>query len=184
MFKTLIDWLKLKFGLIREFLGIKLTRYKGLWEQQNIAIDQMRCSHNRETKRLKGVIEQKESEINILNLKNQNLIDESKNAKGKYHKLKYKLKITKLRSQRGYITLKRNYEKLAKEKRKLTSSKGGLNSKITNRDKKIKKLEIENKEIKKLLQQVVKESKNKLTPPTLKELKNYDLFRNRKGIRK
>jgi len=184
MFRSIIDWLELKFDLIKESLNIKFTSYKGLWEQQNIIIDEMQCSNNREAKRLKGIIEQKDSEINTLNLKNQNLIEEYKNTKGKYHKLNYKYKISRLRSQRGYIILKKRYEELVKEKRKLASSKGGLNSKITNRDKKIKKLEIENKEIKVLLQKVIKESKNKLTPPTLIELKNYDLFGNKRGRRK
>lgn len=184
MFRSIIDWLELKFDLIKESLSIKFTSYKGLWEQQNIIIDQMRCSSNREAKRLKGIIKQKDSEINTLNLKNQNLIEESKNTKGKYQKLKYKYKISKLRSNRGYIALKDKYEKILKEKKFLASSKGGLNSKITNRDKKIKKLETENEEIKILLQRVIKESKNKITPPTLKELENYNLFGNRKGRRK
>ena len=74
MFNSFKDWLKLKTDLLFESLSIKVTRYKGLWEQQNKEIDLMTCSHNKETKRLKGIIEQKNLEINTLNEKNQILI--------------------------------------------------------------------------------------------------------------
>ena len=80
------------------------------------------------------------------------------------------------------VTLK--LQDVVLEKRKLASSKGGLNSKIRHQELKIKKYEIENKEIKKLLQKIIQESKRKLTPATRKELENYNLFGNRKGKRR
>ncbi len=177
MFRNFKDWLKLKTDLLFESLSIKFTRYKGLWEQQNKEIDLMTCSHNKETKRLKGIIEQKNLEINTLNEKNQKLIEESKNIENKYQKYK-----TKTKEQ--YLDLMNKYQDSIVEKRKLSSSKGGLNTKVRNQDRVIDKITEENKQIKDLLQKVVKESNRKLTPPTIQELKNYNLYGNKKGKRK
>lgn len=184
MFRNFKDWLDLKIDLLTESLSIKFTRYKGLWEQQNKEMDLMRCYHNHETKRLRGIIEQKEKEINTLNLKNQNLIEESKNIKESYQKYKQKSKEQYLDLMNKYQDSTLKVQDLITEKRKLSSSKGGLNTKVRYQDKRINQLENENVNIKKLLQQVVKESGRKLTPPTIQELRNYNLYGNKKGKRK
>lgn len=184
MFNSFKDWLKLKTDLLFESLSIKFTRYKGLWEQQNKEIDLMTCSHNKETKRLKGIIEQKNLEINTLNEKNQKLIEESKNIENKYQKYKTKTKEQYLDLMNKYQDSTLKVQDLIVEKRKLSSSKGGLNTKVRNQDRVIDKITEENKQIKDLLQKVVKESNRKLTPPTIQELKNYNLYGNKKGKRK
>lgn len=184
VFRNFKDWLKLKTDLLFESLSIKFTRYKGLWEQQNKEIDLMTCSHNKETKRLKGIIEQKNLEINTLNEKNQKLIEESKNIENKYQKYKTKTKEQYLDLMNKYQDSTLKVQDLIVEKRKLSSSKGGLNTKVRNQDRVIDKITEENKQIKDLLQKVVKESNRKLTPPTIQELKNYNLYGNKKGKRK
>lgn len=184
MFKSIIDWLNLKFDLAKESLSIKFTNYRGLWEQQNREIDSMRCSHNHETKRLESIIEQEDTEINNLKAKNQNLIDDVKNIKDKFHKYKTKSKEDYLDLMNKYQDSTLKVQDLINQKRILASSKGGLNSKIKYQDKKIKKLEKENGDIKILLQKLVKDKGRNISPPTRKELENYNLFGNRKGIRK
>lgn len=184
MFKSFKDWLDLKVDLITESLSIKFTKYKGLWEQQNMEMDLMRCSHAREIKRLKGIIDQKNTEINTLNEKNQNLIEKSKNIEEKYQKHKTKSKEQYLDLMNKYQDSTLKVQDLITEKRKLSSSKGGLNTKVRYQDKRINQLECENANIKKLIQQVVKESGRKLTPPTIQELRNYNLYGNKKGKRK
>lgn len=184
MFKSIKDWLDLKFDLIKESLSIYFTNYKGLWENQNIQMDAMRCQYGKETRHLNSQINELKRESSEKDLKIEKLENELKQAKEE-------IKIQKSKSKERYLDLMNKYqdatlkcETLIEDKRKLASSKGGLNSKIKNRDKKITKLDKENKDIKALLQKVVKESKNRLTPPTRKELENYDLFGNRKGKRK
>lgn len=173
MFKNLKACVDLKLDLFKESINIKFTNYKKLWIQQNLQLDSMKCKHGREVRRLNNQIVDLEKKIKNLFLECSQI-----------PKLKYKIKRQKLRSQRGYIILKNKYDKVFEDKRKLASSKGGLISKIRKRDNKITKLEKENQDIKVLLQKVIKESKNKISPPTRRELENYDLFGSKKGRRK
>lgn len=166
MFRSILDWLKLRIDLIYEAISIKFTRYRKLWEEQNIEIDKMRCMHYKETTKLNNAISKKDKEIEKLN-------SELNTNKKEY---------LDLMNQYQDITLKN--QNLIDEKRKLSSSKGGLNSSVRFRDRKISKLEKENQELKNLIQRVVKESKHKLTAPTIQELRNYKLYGNKKGKRK
>lgn len=184
MFRSIMDWLELKFDLFQEWLSIKFTNYRILWYEQNKQMDSMRCEHNKETKKLNLIIEKKDKEIKILYEKNLQIKSELDNTKKKFSKYKEE-------NQKKYLDLMNQYQdttiknqNLIEAKRKLTSSKGGLNSSIKFRDKKITQLEQENQDIKNLLQKVIKESKCKLTPPTIKELRNYNLYGNKKGKRK
>lgn len=177
MFRNFKDWLDLKIDLITEAISIKFTRYKGLWEQQNKEIDLMRCSHSKEVQRFKKLIESKDLMINSKNIQIDKL-----NESYKKYKQKSKEQYLDLMNKYQDSTLK--VQDLITEKRKLSSSKGGLNKKLRYQDKRINQLENENVNIKKLLQQVVKESGRKLTPPTIQELRNYNLYGNKKGKRK
>lgn len=184
MFRNFKDWLVLKIDLITEAIGIKFTRYKGLWEQQNKEIDLMRCSHNKEIQRLKKLVESKDLMINSKNIQIDNLKDEKSKINENYQKYKQKTKEQYLDLMNKYQDSTLKVQDLIAEKRKLSSSKGGLNTKVRYQDKRIKQLETENASIKKLIQQVVKESGRKLTPPTIQELRNYNLYGNKKGKRK
>ena len=184
MFRSMLDWLELKLDLAKEALSIRFTKYKGLWEQQNREIDLMRCSHGKEVKRLKGIIDIRDNEIKDLKTKVEASETQVSDTKKELSKLRAK-------SKKEYLDLMDKYQdtliknqNLIDEKRKLSSSKGGLNSSIKFRDKKINKLEKENKDLKNLLQQVVKETKHRFTAPTIQELKNYKLYGNKKGRRK
>ena len=184
MFRNFKDWLVLKIDLITEAIGIKFTGYKGLWEQQNKEIDLMRCSHNKEIQRLKKLVESKDLMINSKNIQIDNLKDEKSKINENYQKYKQKTKEQYLDLMNKYQDSTLKAQDLIAEKRKLSSSKGGLNTKVRYQDKRIKQLETENASIKKLIQQVVKESGRKLTPPTIQELRNYNLYGNKKGKRK
>ena len=184
MFRNFKDWLVLKIDLITEAIGIKFTRYKGLWEQQNKEIDLMRCSHNKEIQRLKKLVESKDLMINSKNIQIDNLKDEKSKINENYQKYKQKTKEQYLDLMNKYQDSTLKVQDLIAEKRKLSSSKGGLNTKVRYQDKRIKQLETENASIKKLIQQVVKESGRKLTPPTIQELRNYNLYGDKKGKRK
>lgn len=184
MFRNFKDWLDLKIDLITEAISIKFTRYKGLWEQQNKEIDLMRCSHNKEIQRLKKLVESKDLMINSKNIQIDNLKDEKSKLNENYQKYKQKTKEQYLDLMNKYQDSTLKVQDLIAEKRKLSSSKGGLNTKVRYQDKRIKQLEIENASIKKLIQQVVKECGRKLTPPTIQELRNYNLYGNKKGKRK
>lgn len=184
MFRSFMDWLSLKVDLIQEAISIKFTRYKGLWEQQNREIDTMRCSHSKEVKRLQGLVESKDLMINSKNIQIDNLKSELSKTKEKHSKYVSKSKEQYLDLMNKYQDATLKVQDLIIEKRKLSSSKGGLNTKVRHQDKVINQLENENASIKKLLQQVVKECGRKLTPPTIKELRNYNLYGNRKGKRK
>ena len=184
MFRNFKDWLNLKIDLITEAISIKFTRYKGLWEQQNMEIDLMRCSHNKEVKKLKKLIESKDLMINSKNIQIDKLKDEKTKFNESYQKYKQKSKEQYLDLMNKYQDSTLKVQDLIAEKRKLSSSKGGLNTKVRYQDKRINQLENENANIKKLIQQVVKESGRKLTPPTIQELRNYNLYGNKKGKRK
>lgn len=184
MFRSILDWLELKLDLIQEKISIKFTRYKGLWEQQNRELDTMRCQNNKDKKRYEAIIINKNQEINCLDEKLEKVSSELNDTKKKLSEYKNK-------SKKEYLDLMNQYQdtliknqNLIDEKRKLSSSKGGLNSSIRFRDKKISKLEKENKDLKNLIQQIVKESKQRFTAPTIQELRNYKLYGNRKGKRK
>lgn len=184
MFRSIMDWLELKFDLFQEWLSIKFTNYRKLWYEQNKQMDLMRCENAKEKDKLNSTIIEKDSQIEKLTNEKKEVEDELNNTINEF--LEYKSN-----QQKKYLDLMNQYQdttfknqNLIDEKRKLSSSKGGLNSSIKFRDKKIIKLEKENQEIKNLLQNVIKESKSKLTPPTIKELKNYNLYGNKKGKRK
>ncbi len=173
MFRSILDWLELRIDLIYEAISIKFTRYRKLWEEQNIEIDKMRCMHYKETTKLNNKI----TELNNTVSQKDKDIEKVKcelNTKTKEY--------LDLMNQYQDITFKN--QNLIDEKRKLSSSKGGLNSSVRFRDRKISKLEKENQDLKNLIQRVVKESKHKLTAPTIQELRNYKLYGNKKGKRK
>lgn len=184
MFRPFIDWISLKSDLIVETLSIKFTRYKRLLEQQNQEIDLMICKHNHEIKGLEDIIEQKNLALDTLNTQNQNLIEKSKSIEENYQDYKAKSKERYLELMNKYQDSVLKVQDLIAEKKNLSSSKGGLNTKIRFQDKKINQLETENNALKNLIQRVVKECGRKLTPPTIQELRNYNLYGNRKGRRK
>ena len=160
------------------------SSYKKEWEQQNKELDSLNIAKKKEKARYENIIENKNADINQLQLKQEQLKNELNKAQEKYQN--YKIK-----KDKEYLDLMNNYQDttlrlqdVIQQKRKLASNKGGLNTKIKYQEQKIKKYETENKEIKRLLQKVVQESKRKITSPTKKELENYYLFGNRKGKRR
>ncbi len=184
MFRSFNDWLSLKVDLFKENISIKFSGYKELWKQQNIELDHMRLNRNKEKTRYENIIKTKNSDIIQLQLKQDVL-------KNKLSKIEEKHEKYKIKSEKEYLDLMNKYQDVTLKlqdvvlkKRKLASSKGGLNSKIRYQEQKIKKYETENKEIKKLLQKIIQESKRKLTSATRKELEDYNLFGNRKGKRR
>lgn len=121
-----------------------------------------------------------QNDIDTQSKKNQSLNDKNKELVGSIEQLKNKIKdLSKVNAE--LLDSKASVENKLKN---IQFSNGGLKGSNTNLIKKNEQLEKENANIKKLLQKVVRESGRKLTPPTIQELKNYDLFRNRKGKKK
>ena len=172
------------FERIKEWWDEHFPNYRAEWEQQNRELDIMRCSHGKETTSLKNKIKAKQTDIDNLTIQVNNLKEELSKTKESFAKHKTKSKEQYLDLMNKYQDATLKVQDLITEKRKLSSSKGGLNTKVRYQDKKIKQLETENNAFKSLIQKVVKESGRKLTPPTIQELRNYNLYGNRKGRRK
>lgn len=169
---------------IKEWWNEHFPDYRVEWEKQNLELDIMRCSYDKEVTSLKNKIKAKQTDIDNLTIQVNNLKDELSKVRENYHKYKTKSKEQYLDLMNKYQDATLKVQVLITEKRKLSSSKGGLNTKVRYQDKKIKQLETENNAFKSLIQKVVKESGRKLTPPTIQELRNYNLYGNRKGRRK
>ena len=153
------------------------SKYKELWENQNSEIDRMTVRHTYEIKRKNKEIDMlKERTIDLKKIidKNEEIFETYKNEQKKNY----------LILEKKYTSALEILQKTKDKRRKLASAKGGFTRKINDLTKENVKLESENKELKTLLQKVIKESGRKLTPPTLQELKNYNLFGNRKGLKK
>lgn len=182
MFEKFFQGMEISF---ENFIAVVTgSSYKKEWEQQNIELDHMSVMRNKEKARYENTIKTKNADITQLQLKQENLKNELSKSKEKYQKYKTMKDKEYLDLMNKYQDVTLKLQDVALEKRKLASSKGGLNSKIRHQELKIKKYETENKEIKKLLQKIIQESKRKLTPATRKELENYNLFGNRKGKRR
>ncbi len=173
MLEKLIEWKKIHF-----------PNYKEMYNDQNEKIDQMTAGFERKKAELKNIISDQKKENMIL--KNE-LDDKSVLIDTLEEKISTIEKEKNILNKNYNTTLKKlneNVIQLKKDKRILSSSKGGLMKKVRILETIKKELLNENKEIKSLIQSIVKESGRKLTPPTIQELKNYKLFGNREGIKK
>jgi len=143
----------------------------------------LNCAENQvNVTRMRAVkdIQSLQEDIDTQSKENQSLSDKNKILIGSIEQLKNEIKdLSKVNAE-----LLESKTKIETELKKIQFSNGGFKGSNKNLIKKNEQLEKENTNIKRLLQKVVRESGRKLTPPTIQELKNYDLFRNRKGKKK
>lgn len=144
---------------IEEFLKDIFTNYRKLWQEQNRKISLMEYAHKKQINNYKKNIEVKDKDALCMHEQITSLQDE--------------LKIEKSKNQ-----------KLSQEKRKLASSKGGLNSKvkfqskrITDLENKLKNSEREKQELRKIVSKISKADLHS----TPEELRNYILYGNKGG---
>lgn len=168
---------------LAEFVKKHFVNYKKLYIKQNEEIDKMRSDYEKRKRNLEKEIDEKVEHIDFLN---KSLIEEKQTSltyKDKYEKLYIQFKEVSNQHTKEFIKFTKTIDSIKKAKRKIASSNGGLHTKILAQQKIINNFEKENQDIKNLLQKVVKESGRKLTPPTIQELNNYNLFGNKGGIK-
>lgn len=168
---------------LAEFVKKHFINYKKLYIKQNEEIDKIQSDYEKRKRNLEKELDKKVEHIDFLN---KNLIEEKQTSltyKDKYEKLYIQFKDVSNQRTKEFIKFTNKINELKKSKRILASSNGGLHTKILAQQKIINNYEKENQNIKNLLQKVVKESGRKLTPPTIQELNNYNLFGNKGGIK-
>lgn len=144
--------------------------YKSAWESQNHAIIRTKMNHEKEIKKYDNNISNCERKIKILKRIPKSLA----------------IRIRQLKKEN--TALAKNNEKLStcinnlnEEIKYLRFLNVGANSRIQDLKKENQKLKDERKRMNDFIQRIVKECNHKLTPATLQELKNYDLYGSRKG---
>ncbi|MCX4365078.1 MAG: hypothetical protein OSJ70_04835 [Bacilli bacterium] len=144
--------------------------YKSAWESQNHAADVTKKNHEKETNNLKTKVSDIERKIKILKRIPKYLATRIRQLK--------KANATLAKSNEGLSTCINNLNEEIKTLRWLNV---GANLSIRDLKNKNQNLEEERKKMNDFIQRIVKECNHKLTPATLQEMRNYDLYGSRKG---
>lgn len=168
---------------LAEFCKQHFVNYKKLYIKQNEEIDKMISQHVKTVNSLNKKLLERKDQIELLNCEILDQKHHNLDLKDKMETLEKQFKDSNNQHVKDFINFNNKIAELKKAKRLLASSNGGLHTKILAQQKIINNYEKENQNIKNLLQNVVKESGRKLTPPTIQELNNYNLFGNKGGIK-
>ena len=166
--------------------------YRGLWEKQNIELDELTLKYNKLEEAKNKEIDNLKRELNLVKQtldSKSKIVLEQKRAMDlvKGYKDFYEKKLEKITND--YVI---SCEKLVKEiadgyndrLKSLGTSKGGLTKQVNKLTLKFNDLKNENDNLRQLIKRMQYEKNIKLTSPTIEELTNYKLFGNKKGKRK
>ena len=163
--------------------------YRGLWEKQNIELDEL-------TKKCQDLEDSKNKEIEDLKkeLYNAKLINATKNdaiseLKKSISLINQSMDIFVEKINKTNEEYSASVEKIANQVitsyndrlKELGTSKGGLTKSANKLAAEKMELKNENTNLRNLIKRMQYENSRKLTPPTIQELENYKLYRNKKG---
>ena len=166
--------------------------YRGLWEKQNIELDELTLKYNKLEEAKNKEIDNLKRELNLvkqtLDSKSE-IISEQKRAIDlvKGYKEICENKLDEISND--YIS---SCEALVKEiinnhnikEKSLVTSKGGLTKQVNKLTLELNNLKNENDNLRQLIRRMQYEQNIKLTSTTIEELINYKLFVNKGGKRK